>query len=215
MKTSRNFILAKKMSALRRSFVRTRRLEQHKTHAPTSLWPVKTSSKSAWPLREGIAGFMSAITADRGGVLVRCPSCGKTNRVRYAALDSKNQCGSCRTPLSPPRTPVEVSDAMTFDLVLQSSALPVLVDFWAPWCAPCRMMAPELDRVAAAAQGEWLVVKVNSDAVPELADRFRIRSIPTLAIFQGGREIDRVVGAQSAEGIRSLVSAKLAVNSAA
>jgi thioredoxin 2 len=117
--------------------------------------------------------------------------------------------------LSPPRTPVEVSDAMTFDVVIQSSALPVIVDFWAPWCGPCRTMAPELDKVAAAAQGEWLVVKVNSDAVPELAERFRIRSIPTLAIFQGGREIDRVIGARSAGDIRSLVSTKLAVNSAA
>ena len=158
---------------------------------------------------------MSAITADRGGVLVRCPSCQKTNRVRYAALASKNQCGSCRTPLSPPRTPVEVSDAMTFDVVIQSSALPVLVDFWAPWCGPCRMMAPELDKLAAAAQAEWLVVKVNSDAVPELTDRLRIRSIPTLALFQGGREIDRVVGARSAEDLRSMVTARLSVNSAA
>jgi thioredoxin 2 len=157
---------------------------------------------------------MSAITTDRGGVLVRCSSCGKTNRLRYAALASKNQCGSCRTSLLPPSTPVEVSDAMTFDVVIQSSALSVIVDFWAPWCGPCRTMAPELDKVAAAAQGEWLVVKVNSDAVPELAERFRIRSIPTLAIFQGGREIDRRVGAQSAEDIRSLVSTKLAVNSA-
>jgi thioredoxin 2 len=159
--------------------------------------------------------FMSAITADRGGVLVRCSSCGKTNRLRYATLSSKNQCGSCRTPLSPPGRPVEVSDATTFDIVIQSSALPVIVDFWASWCAPCRMMAPELDKVAAAAQAQWLIVKVNSDAVPELAERFRIRSIPTLAIFQGGREIDRVAGARSAEDIRSLVSAKLAVNSAA
>jgi len=158
---------------------------------------------------------MSAITADRGGVLVRCGSCGKTNRLRYDALASKNQCGSCRTPLTTPGTPVEVSDALTFDVVIQSSALPVIVDFWAPWCAPCRTMAPELGKVAAAAQGEWLVVKVNSDAVPELAERFRIRSIPTLAIFQGGREIDRIVGARSAEDIRSLVSAKLSVNSAA
>ena len=103
---------------------------------------------------------------------------------------------------------------MTFDVVIQSSVLPVIVDFWAPWCAPCRTMAPELDKVAVSAQGDWLVVKVNSDAVPELAERFRIQSIPTLAIFLRGREVDRVVGARSAEDIRSRVSAKLGVNSA-
>jgi thioredoxin len=116
--------------------------------------------------------------------------------------------------LSPPSTPVEVSDATTFDVVIQSSALPVIVDFWAPWCGPCRMMAPELNKVAGAVQGDWLVVKVNADAVPELGERFQIRSIPTLAIFHGGRQIDRVAGARSAEDIRSLVSAKLAVSSA-
>jgi thioredoxin 2 len=157
---------------------------------------------------------MSTITSDRGGVLVPCGSCGKTNRLRYAALASKNQCGSCRAALSAPGAPVDVSDAMTFDVIIQSSALPVVVDFWAPWCGPCRMMAPELDKVAAAAQGEWLVAKVNTDAVAELGDRFRIRSIPTLAIFHGGREIHRVAGARSAVDIRQLVSAKLNVNSA-
>ena len=157
---------------------------------------------------------MATITADRGGVLVRCPSCGKTNRLRYGALRSKNQCGSCHTALSAPGTPVEVSDATTFDVMIQSSALPVVVDFWAPWCGPCRMMAPELDKVAAGAQGDWLVAKVNTDAVAELGERFRIRSIPTLAIFHAGREIHRVAGARSAADIRSLVSTTLNVNSA-
>ena len=158
---------------------------------------------------------MAAMTTDHGGVLVRCPSCGKTNRLRYAALASKIQCGSCHTALPAPGAPVEVSDAATFDLMIQSSVLPVVVDFWAPGCGPCRMMAPELDKVAAAAQGEWLVAKVNTDAVAELGDRFRIRSIPTLAIFQGGREIHRVAGARSAADIRGLVSAKLNINPAA
>ena len=149
---------------------------------------------------------MSTIKLDRDGVLVRCGSCGKTNRLRYAALGHVTRCGACRSPLSPPGEPIEVSDAATFDAAIALSALPVVVDFWAPWCGPCRMMAPELEKVAKGAAGEWLILKVNTDAVNELGERFRIRSIPTLAIFQGGREVHRVAGARSAGDIRALVA---------
>jgi thioredoxin 2 len=152
---------------------------------------------------------MSAIKLDRHGVLVACPSCGKTNRLRYSTLGSASQCGSCHTRLQPPGAPVEVSDAPTFDAIVAASALPVIVDFWAPWCGPCRMMAPELEKVATASRGEWLVLKVDTDAVPELGERFRIRSIPTLAIFRGGREIHRVAGARSATDIQALVNSAL------
>jgi thioredoxin 2 len=144
-----------------------------------------------------------------------CPSCGKTNRLRYAALGSAARCGACKTALTAPAEPVEVSDAATFDALISSSSLPVIVDFWAPWCGPCRMMAPELTTVAKDAMGEWLIAKVDTDAVPELGERFRIRSIPTLAIFQGGREIHRAAGARSAADIRSLVTANLHRSSAA
>jgi thioredoxin 2 len=154
---------------------------------------------------------MSVITADRGGVLVPCSSCGKTNRLRYAALASANQCGSCRTRLEPHFRPVEVSDATTFDIAITSSALPVVVDFWAPWCGPCRMMAPELEKVAQGAAGEWLVVKVNTDAVPELGERYRIRSIPTLGIFHDGRLINSAAGARAADEIRAFVESQLPV----
>jgi thioredoxin 2 len=155
---------------------------------------------------------MSSSKLDHSGVLVTCPSCGKTNRLRYATLGSTTRCGVCRTRLSAPQEPVEVSDAATFDAAISSSSLPVVVDFWAPWCGPCRMMAPELDKAAKDAAGEWLIVKVNTDAVPELGERYRIRSIPTLAIFQGGREVHRAAGARSAGDIRSLVENYLAVN---
>jgi len=155
---------------------------------------------------------MSSAKLDRSGVLVTCPSCGKTNRLRYATLASAARCGACQARLTAPAEPVEVSDAATFDAVIASSSLPVVVDFWAPWCGPCRMMAPELDKVAKGAAGEWVILKVNTDAVPELGDRFRIRSIPTLAIFQGGREIHRSAGARSAADIRALVDKSVAVH---
>ena len=91
------------------------------------------------------------------------------------------------------------------DVVEASREVPVLVDFWAPWCGPCRMVAPELERVAAANAGRYLVVKVNTDAVPELGERFRIRSIPTMAVFEGGREVARTSGARPAADIELFV----------
>src|SRR5258705_11395586 len=132
---------------------------------------------------------MAASKPDRTGVLVTCPSCGKTNRLRYSTLGSTVRCGACKTPLSPPAEPLEVPDAATFDALISSSAVPVVVDFWAPWCGPCRMMAPEVDKVAKAKAGDWLMLKVNTEALPDIGEQFRIRSIPTIAIFREGREI--------------------------
>ena len=158
---------------------------------------------------------MATSKLDSSGVLVTCPSCGKTNRLRYPALASDVRCGACKTPLSPPAEPVEVTDAATFDALISSASIPVVVDFWAPWCGPCRTMAPELEKVAKGAAGQWLIAKVDTDAVPELGERFRIRSIPTLAIFQGGRQVHSAAGARTAADIRSLVATNLARNPAA
>jgi thioredoxin 2 len=137
------------------------------------------------------------------------------NRLRYETLGHAARCGACRSTLATPAEPLEVSDAATFDGVIASSSWPVVVDFWAPWCGPCRMMAPELDKVAKSAAGEWLILKVNTDAVPELAARFRIQSIPTLAVFQRGRLVHSAAGARSAADIRALVATKLNLDSAA
>jgi thioredoxin 2 len=108
--------------------------------------------------------------------------------------------------LSPPSQPVEVPDAATFDALVAEAPVPVLVDFWAPWCGPCRTMAPELERAARQVAGSALVVKVDTDAVPELGERFRIRSIPTLAVFRGGREVSRAAGARPAEEIQAFLN---------
>ena len=149
---------------------------------------------------------MSSLVSDHHGVLVRCPSCGKTNRQRYPHLDRTIRCGNCHATLPPPAEPVEAPDAASFDALVSESAVPVLVDFWAPWCAPCRAMAPELEKVARTMAGDALVVKVNTDAVPELGERFHIRSIPTIAVFRGGREVSRVAGARPASEIQALVN---------
>jgi thioredoxin len=97
-----------------------------------------------------------------------------------------------------------VTDA-NFQAEVLESDKPVLVDFWAPWCGPCRMVAPELEKVAAAARGEFLVVKVNTEALPEVGNQFGIRSIPTMAVFKGGREVTRTAGARPAADIQAFV----------
>ena len=152
---------------------------------------------------------MSTAKLDQSGVLVPCVTCGKFNRLRYGKLESASRCGSCRAPLSSPGELVEVPDAATFDALVSASSLPVIVDFWAPWCGPCRVMTPELAKVAKLEAGHWLIVKVNTDAVPDLGQRFRIMSIPTLAVFQHGREVHRASGARSAGDIRAMVQMHL------
>jgi thioredoxin 2 len=144
---------------------------------------------------------MGNLSFDNRGVLTPCPSCGKTNRFPYAALDRTTRCGHCHTALPPPSSPIEAPSDVAFDALIAQASIPVVVDFWAPWCGPCRMVAPELEHVARTAAGEFLVVKVNTDALPTLGDRFRIRSIPTMAVFRGGREAARTAGARPAADI--------------
>jgi thioredoxin 2 len=130
-----------------------------------------------------------------------CPHCGATNRVPAARLAEQPSCGRCGQALGDGR-PVELGDA-DFDAVVAASSLPVLVDFWAPWCGPCRAMAPAFEQAGKALQGRALLVKVNSDDNPGLSSRYGIRSIPTLVRFERGRETARQSGAVPANAIVS------------
>jgi len=138
---------------------------------------------------------------DPKGIRVPCPECGAKGRLPYARLGEIGRCGRCHAALAPPEAPLATPSAAVFDAAVASSALPILVDFWAAWCGPCRMVAPELEKLARARTGRCLILKVDTEALPELAQRFGIRSIPTLAVFAAGRETARTAGAMSANDI--------------
>jgi thioredoxin 2 len=139
-------------------------------------------------------------------LLIQCPSCGATNRVPHERVKQGVEavCGRCKTPLPISFEPVIVTDGNFVNTVERSPA-PVLLDMWAAWCGPCRMIAPVIDQLAEELAGRVRVAKLNIDDNPMTAARFNVRSIPTLLLLRNGREIDRIVGAQSkAEIVRRL-----------
>ena len=123
----------------------------------------------------------------------------------FERLGEEFRCGNCHAELRPPGEPIEMTNESQFEALTQRSALPVLVDFWAPWCGPCKMMAPELANAASAGAGEWITAKLNTEEVPALAQRLVIHAIPTLVLFESGREIARQSGALSAAAIRQFI----------
>ena len=131
-----------------------------------------------------------------------CPHCDATNRLPAERIDDAPSCGKCGQPLIDGQ-PLDLTDA-DFDAVVDETKLPVLVDFWAPWCGPCQMMAPAFKQAAAQMKGRALLVKVNSDDNPALSQRYGIRSIPTMVKLVNGREVQRQSGAVPAGAIVKL-----------
>ncbi|CAG0965812.1 Thioredoxin 2 [Rhodocyclaceae bacterium] len=140
-------------------------------------------------------------------LIVVCPHCNACNRVPTTRLADGGTCGKCRRPLFTGH-PLELT-AANFDTHVGRSELPVVVDFWAPWCGPCRTMAPAFEQAARQLEPRVRLAKLNTEAEPALAGRFGIRSIPTLAVFLGGQEVARQSGAMDAGTLIRWITSQL------
>jgi len=146
-----------------------------------------------------------SIEPDPRGLLTICSNCGKRNRLKYEGLGKTFRCGQCKKELPPPNEPIDLRSEVVFDELISRSALPVLVDFWAPWCGPCKMVAPEFVKLASETAGKFVIVKVNTEEVPSLSQRFQITAIPTMMVFHNGSEKARQAGAMPAPALRKFV----------
>jgi thioredoxin 2 len=148
------------------------------------------------------------MTTTADSLHIVCPHCHTTNRVRVSDMRSSPDCGQCHKALFAGQ-PLAL-DASSFDRHIGRSQIPVLVDFWAPWCGPCRMMAPAFEQAAGLLEPQMRLAKLNTEEAQALAARFNIRSIPTLALFVGGKEVARQAGAfRSAQDIAQWARSQL------
>jgi len=141
----------------------------------------------------------SHLSADDRGIILPCPACGTANRIHYSKAAQQGRCGNCKAALPLVSEPVEIASASDFAALMAQSKLPVLVDFWAPWCGPCQMMAPEFAKAAAQAAGAAILVKVNTDERQDIASQFRVQGIPAFALIKEGRLVAQTSGFQPAD----------------
>jgi thioredoxin 1 len=150
----------------------------------------------------------TAIRLDDRGVIVTCPHCGQDNRLAYERLNLEPRCARCATTLEFPNQPIDVDNEELFEAVISRSSLPVLVDFWAPWCGPCKAIAPTLEELANELDGKLKIAKVNIDDNDAVAAEYGVRAIPTMILFKGGQVAETLVGMMP----KSALKAKLATH---
>lgn len=126
-------------------------------------------------------------------MILTCPSCGRKNRSPAARLADEGRCGSCKTPISPVSRPID-ADPETFREITRDSKVPVLIDFWAAWCGPCKMAAPEVEKTAREMSGRALVLKVDTERWPQIAAEYDVRGIPNFAVVRGGLLVHQQAG---------------------
>jgi thioredoxin 2 len=124
-----------------------------------------------------------------------CPQCGAQNRIPVRHLADVGKCGKCKAALPAHAMPIEITSEQQFDDIIAGARVPVVVDFWATWCGPCRSVAPEVKKAASNLAGRALVLKVDTDVLADLAQRYQIQSIPNFAVFSAGRLVRQRAGA--------------------
>lgn len=135
-----------------------------------------------------------------------CAQCGTLNRVGLKHLADEGRCGKCKQPLHAVTEPIDVGSSAQFDEILASTQVPILIDFWAPWCGPCRMAAPIVKQLAHSLAGRQLVLKVNTDDLPDLGARYGVRGIPHFAVIRAGRVVKQQSGLMDAKAMQRWVT---------